>query len=308
MDQQLHHLGELSHVSATVDFLQVLCQSLKFRGLPNGGIRLEIVLLPSMKVVTQASEKRQLTALMDLSEGQRIEEKISAARGHETLPWQTHRFDKFLLRHASGGVLPSVGNRANPTFMLFERDIAPQGWNIANGASSNHKELTDVNALLQREAGEEILFFDAARKTIHAIANVEANAELRLAQALWSEKLKAKIGNDLEWTELPGPDTLVVTDLDGQTTTTNRLHVVVNACDFGIECVRRIHILAGENKHPLDGEILNEQLLDRRCAFFTDKKSARLGRPASLFQGGQPIPLNSNRTKALCPVTKKLLV
>ena len=64
------------------------------------------------------------------------------------------------LRWASGGFLPVIKWRKKRWIALFFRDLNPIGWNVANGASENKEEYKDIDHLIIREFGEELLILD----------------------------------------------------------------------------------------------------------------------------------------------------
>jgi len=57
----------------------------------------------------------------------------------------------FPFRFASGGVLPIVRIGEKDFYCLFYRDIAPVGWNIANGGCASRAELRNPLAAAARE-------------------------------------------------------------------------------------------------------------------------------------------------------------
>ncbi|NOQ75618.1 MAG: hypothetical protein GQ574_26660 [Crocinitomix sp.] len=62
-------------------------------------------------------------------------------------------------RWASGGAIPIVNYQNKKWLLTFFRDIAPLGWNIANGASENKAERENLNRVIFREFSEEINLF-----------------------------------------------------------------------------------------------------------------------------------------------------
>ena len=65
------------------------------------------------------------------------------------------------MRWASGGYLPIVRWHGRRWACLHFRDIFPVGWNIANGASENRTEYTDLDRLIYRETVEELVLSSA---------------------------------------------------------------------------------------------------------------------------------------------------
>ncbi|MFT7617629.1 MAG: hypothetical protein ACI97A_001268 [Planctomycetota bacterium] len=300
-------LSQLRDVRAPVPSLQVLIDEVELTTLVNGGLRVRLSVRDESLVITNSKQKRSVAAAIDISEGQRFEQHCLEMRSRKIGDVSVTQFDNFFLRHSSAGVLAFIGDQSHNRILLFERDIEPVGWNIANGGSSSLAELTDVNALLLREASEEILFLNPTKQTLHTIQGALLTDELELALALWSKRLSAQRGDDLSWVSEPGTDQLIVEDESGVPTTTSHLSLALNALDFGIECGQVMRLQGPSSLIPLDGEILNDDLLDRRVGYFSSKQEARLGQPSALFQSGTKKAASENRTTALCPVTEKML-
>ncbi len=299
-------LQDLSHAPPG-SFLQVLCPEIEFTSLGKGGLHFKIKLRGTLQVLTSASQRREVAQKLNNAEGEAMEEACLRLRQLESGVTKKIVFRDFVLRHASGGVLPKLDSSATKTYLLFERDIAPLGWNIANGASSSLAELSHLDGLIKREAGEEIMFYDPRQKTIHSLVGVSENQEFALAKELWCQKLGAKVGDDVSWSREAGPDKITIEALDGSRQTTPDLCVVLNAEDFGIECVRPIALENTQSLIPLDGEILQDRLLNRRIGYFSSFEEARSGKPSHLFRSGQQKDLPADITHALCPVTAKIL-
>jgi hypothetical protein len=66
------------------------------------------------------------------------------------------------LRWASGGLLPIVYCQNKYWALLFFRDIRPVGLNVANGASEEETQLTDLQKLMEREFCEEIILLNSS--------------------------------------------------------------------------------------------------------------------------------------------------
>lgn len=75
-------------------------------------------------------------------------------------PKLTINCEQMPLRWASGGFLPIVKWRGKKWIALFFRDLNPVGWNVANGASESKQEYKDLESLITREFGEELLVLD----------------------------------------------------------------------------------------------------------------------------------------------------
>jgi len=83
---------------------------------------------------------------------EKIEKLFFSSETHVDLDLAIHP-----LRWASGGILSIIEWKNKKWFCLFFRDIAPIGWNIANGASENKEEYKDLNRLIYREFSEEVI-------------------------------------------------------------------------------------------------------------------------------------------------------
>ncbi len=301
------NLQDLNHAQPG-SFLQVLCPEIEFTSLGKGGLHFKIKLRGTLQVLTAAIQRREVAQELNNAEGQAMEEACLRLRQLESGVSEKIVFKDFVLRHASGGVLPKLDSPVPKTFLLFERDIAPLGWNIANGASSSSAELSHLEGLIKREAGEEIMFYDPRQETVHSLVGAPENQEFALAKELWCQKLGAKVGDDVSWSGEAGPDKITVETLDGSRQTTSNLCVVLNAEDFGIECVRPIALENTQSLIPLDGEILQGHLLDRRIGYFSSLEKARSGKPSQLFHSGQQQEeICADISNALCPVTAKIL-
>lgn len=89
-----------------------------------------------------------------------LEEDFAAAlreaqRRHDG--WSTTVASGFPLRWASGGCLPIVEIEGDKWVALLFRDLAPIGWNVANGASESVREQMEVTSVLRREFREELI-------------------------------------------------------------------------------------------------------------------------------------------------------
>jgi len=71
------------------------------------------------------------------------------------------------LRWASGGILPIVYCKGKYWAVLFLRDILPVGLNVANGASEEEKQLTNLDKIMEREFIEEIVLLHSCEPEAH---------------------------------------------------------------------------------------------------------------------------------------------
>ncbi|MCC6697609.1 MAG: DUF4365 domain-containing protein [Candidatus Hydrogenedentes bacterium] len=71
--------------------------------------------------------------------------------------------ESILFRYCSGGTLPILAIEGIDYYCLFLRDIAPYGWNIANGSTDTLPELLDPSITIRRELREELIAVDPSR-------------------------------------------------------------------------------------------------------------------------------------------------
>ncbi|MEE9391130.1 MAG: hypothetical protein V3W41_01355 [Planctomycetota bacterium] len=290
-------------------FLQVLIQELTLRRLKGEGLEVVITVDDDRPCLPHSRLKKNLAAWLDQQAGQKLEARAAEFRNRAAVgDTTTLHHESFCFRHASGGIFPWL-DEVEPLALLFYRDIHPIGWNIANGASANRSELGALDAVIQREAEEEILFFDPRTKTLSTLAQAEIPSELEKALGLWQKKLvlapKAPRRLDLQDQAL-GSDRLRVIDRQGTTIVTENLFLEIQAEDFGLEAARVARIAAATALIPLDGEILGGQLLDRPVGLFSrDALRQELPIPARWYQGGAP-GLAAPPRAPLCPITRRL--
>lgn len=71
--------------------------------------------------------------------------------------WSVTIGEGYPLRWSSGGCLPIVEIERERWVAMIFRDLAPIGWNVANGASESINEQVDVARVLRREFREELI-------------------------------------------------------------------------------------------------------------------------------------------------------
>jgi hypothetical protein len=89
-----------------------------------------------------------------------IQQRIDDVLLHHAEPAYKHRDDGFLFRYCSGGTLPVLSLEGETYYCFFLRDIAPFGWNIANGSTDTLPELLDPSITIRRELREELIALD----------------------------------------------------------------------------------------------------------------------------------------------------
>lgn len=206
------------------------------------------------------------------------------------------------LRWSSGGFLPIViredeDGRRRRYFALFFRDIAPIGWNIANGASETPDERHDLRLLAAREAAEELVVLgfepdldqvnqsvptrplaprenqDLVLDVIQKLTRVHREERERLDDIC----LKPDTSDPKPVDEVSGPaDVRVHYEMDGvnRKVTTKNVYITVNPLEFGIE-VTQVGIFRLEpGEYLIDGETYMNR---------TPKKHVLVRRPVALF-------------------------
>ena len=277
-------------------FLQVVLPRIEGTALRDGGVAFRVEITSDMPALESPARKALVTEHYDADAVRECERAIARCRDEG----RAFAFEApgFALRHASGGALVRVERCGDSRDLLFLRDIAPEGWNIANGASEDVGELADIESVLRREVAEEVLF--RCGDDLLALGDDARHDELALAVELWRERLGTRSMKALPLRWEDGPDTLEVTMPDGRITTTDGLHVIASAADFSLECVRVAAVSVPDDAVPLDGEILDGRLLDRVVAL-----CERPLRPTDVFRSG--VPHADVEEQPPCPVTERLL-
>lgn len=180
------------------------------------------------------------------------------------------------LRWVSGGFLPIVRWRGRQWVALFFRDIYPVGWNIANGASENSDEYTDLNYLIYREAQEELAICGSLSETQQPIRNSllcpsslpnRLHDELKKNPRLADHRRLRRKHDHLHL--MYEVDTLVQTsntplslrvqfqdeEMKNRSVPTPNVLIAVNPCELGIEVIKLGEFNLGESDVILDGEI-----------------------------------------------------
>lgn len=200
----------------------------------------------------------------------------------------------FPLRWASGGCLPFPRLEGKLYCALLFRDIAPIGWNVANGASERDMEWrSPVTHLMRREFGEEMMVVERFEVGC-------GNQTIRIQQRLpllggaippWPDtdrevwKHYSSLHRNLRreqdglvvvdrkegFSYLPfqkAPGTVEVTDASGEdheTVTCENVVFSINPTELGIEVLWPVEFRLDPGDTLLDGEILEDrQRLVRR--------------------------------------------
>jgi hypothetical protein len=181
---------------------------------------------------------------------------------------------KIPLRWASGGVLPIVSLGGEKYVALVFRDIAPQGWNLVNGASETRLEYKDPSILIAREFCEEITCL--TRKVSSHPEVVEfrmPNADHNELIQPYYQKLSrlreshdkvfwAKSKNEIEITIVPTKRRVKVEYHVSKTkkvpNTVDNILFQVNETEYGIEIIQIFEFEMAEGMVLLAGEIRKE--------------------------------------------------
>lgn len=300
-----HDLGlpRLDDVGETEGFLQVAVGGIAGEAREDGGIDFRIRITADTPALPSPSLKSVVHATGNLATGAAWARSADAVR--ESGGSFSCSGADFALRHASAGAIVRVDRGdTSPETLLFLRDIHPEGWNIANGASGSRAELSDIEAVLRREVEEELMFLDGDRLLV--VGDPARNAELAAAVRAWRDTLDVASVETipLRWT--PGPDTLTVTDTEGETTVTTGLHVVISVEDFGLECARVATVAVPPSAVPVDGELHAGRLLDRPVGLFAGAALAEPHpRPRAVYRGGRVV--DDPGPHPPCPITRRLI-
>jgi hypothetical protein len=197
-------------------------------------------------------------------------------------------------RFANGGVLPIVAMNDRQYYVLFYRETAPVGWNIANGASDSSHELWHPDGIIEREFGEELAAVDRGSRTWYAVSGPRGGidrSETDHLKSLWSRlfergadsnagaggiangtwqrgELAGFMTKRLPVAPLPGPDSLRLQPPSGAPLVTSGIFLNISAADCSIELDRIVIIPFDERLLLLDGEILDGVVLNRPIGLF----------------------------------------
>jgi TIR domain len=198
-----------------------------------------------------------------------------------------HADPDFVFRYASGGTLPIIEIDSSQYYCLFYRDVAPVGWNIANGSSDSLPELLNPKRTIERELREELMIFGLRHnppvdyvftwKGQVPVVVPEFEYARVLAKCFLAEELNINtdfrhIPLEVNW-DPTGPDTLRVKFGEQDAKVVHGFYLNINAKDFGIELDRIARIRLPEGAVLLDGEINNNQLLNEPVGLFEVRKT-----------------------------------
>jgi len=185
--------------------------------------------------------------------------------------------EEFPFRYCSGGALPVLRMGKSEYYCLFYRDIFPVGWNIANGGSDSRAELLYPLATMERELREELIILkpDAELRYVFSwgTGTPEDRAEFAMARKIWTQSFPnldvaafKQLKLPLKW--LDGPDSVGIRMGQEEEIDCGGCFVNINAQDFGIEIDKVAKINLADDAVLLDGEILDNKVLNRPVGLF----------------------------------------
>jgi len=191
----------------------------------------------------------------------------------------------FLFRYASGGTLPIITLGGQEYYCLFYRDTYPVGWNIANGASDSLDELLNPLITIKRELREKLIILDFPNKLDYLFSwdsgKTLERPEFATARDLWQRRFPGKDFGTFKQLKIPldwgdGPDLLNITVGENSPITLSGCFLNINALDFGIELDKIAKFSVDAKSVLLDGEIIDQKLLDRPIGLFSAQRLEEL--------------------------------
>lgn len=195
--------------------------------------------------------------------------------GQEMKEW-SHNDAAFPFRFVNGGTLPVIRCYDKDYYCLFYREIAPVGWNIANGGAESVAELLDPHATIERELREELIIVEPAAGHRYVFDWNEGrradHPDFAIARRVWHEIFQngnfrqlRDLALPLKW--LPGHDSVVIRFNSPPPQPATEVEVTdcllnINAEDFGIEIDRVAKIAVGPEAIFCDGEVVRGNLLN----------------------------------------------
>ncbi len=144
------------------EFVQVLIDKFTLTREGNGKC-LEIEIGNNLNAIRDPKSRNELNKFIN-EEYKNIERPwlIKLGEFETDNNFLSYRFETspFTFRYANGGVLPIMKIKDVEYFCLFYRAIFPVGWNIANGASNNIKDIRNPERIVRREFSEEFIIAD----------------------------------------------------------------------------------------------------------------------------------------------------
>jgi TIR domain len=258
------------------EFLQVLLTEFNLRH-SGQGLVLEVEFDFDSPALWLRQGKGYTQRQIDSASAVRYQQKLEGILlGHDSEDW-THNDPAFPFRFGNGGTLPVIRRGERDFYCLFYRDIAPVGWNIANGGAESAAELLDPLETIERELREELVIvepkaghryvfdWDEGRRADHP--------EFRIARRFWQEIFQQR--NYLELRErvlplkwLPGRDSVIIRFNDEAPIEISDCILNINAEDFGIEVDRVAKLNIGPETVLCDGETARGQLVNQVVGLF----------------------------------------
>lgn len=198
-----------------------------------------------------------------------IEEKLKNFRNDNNC--LSYRFvePEYYFRYANGGALPILRLKLDQSheredyFCFFYREIFPIGWNIANGASDNRRELFNPSDVIAREFNEELVITDNKKKLryVFDIDNKSYTQQSHnVALKAWENKIEGisayeRLFLPVKWVD--GPDSAVVTS-GSRKKATHGCFLSITPEDNAIELDKIGFLNLSGDISLLDGEISND--------------------------------------------------
>ncbi len=272
---------------AKKDFLEVLLHEFELR-THGDGIRLVVSFDANTPAIGSSEGRRHVRTRTFGFAAQAAVHRAALDRFRAERP-KVFSFNdpRFPFRYVSGGVLPVVEVQGVDHYCLIYRECFPVGWNLANGASDNLRELLDPFITVGRELREELIIVDPTHKRRFVFAgdgdaSIDTH-EADTALALWRERFAASTESSLdsfidvplavEW--IDGPDTVEATAAGEGPNVTSGCFLNINPEDGGIEVDRIARFSLDESTVLCDGELTGARLIDSVIGLFEVKRFNR---------------------------------
>jgi hypothetical protein len=220
MIKSLHELPDVYRLGDTTKvFLQVLLKEFTLKKSGKGKV-IEIPLSDDNLCIRESRTRQILNEWIKSQKNDcanQFAEQFKQFDQDENLLAYHFNCKEFPFRHSNGGVLPIIKLGVKEYFCLFYRDIAPVGWNIANGGSGNIDELLHPQKVLFREFSEELIVVDDKTKNLYEFdmfeEGLQYGIEIEVLKA-WSDRLSNnyqsynRLPIPIKWVD--GPDKMIV--------------------------------------------------------------------------------------------------
>jgi hypothetical protein len=259
-------------------FLQVLLHQFELNRSGQGA-RLSVRFDNDTPAISTRHGKNYLQGhIPDFDRKQEVYQKrLNAVLLEQTADSFTFSDEDFPFRYCSGGALPVLRMGDVEYYCLFYRDIYPVGWNIANGGSDSRAELLYPLTTMERELREELIILNPDARLRYVFSwdsgTPEDRAEFAMARKIWTRSFPEldvaafkQLKLPLKW--LDGPDSIDIRMGEEDKIDFGGCFVNINARDFGIEIDKVAKINLADDAVLLDGEILDNKVLNRPVGLF----------------------------------------